>query len=90
MTEMTEKKTAARKILVEQYRSPIGTPRNQRATLRSLGLRRIRHRVRKPDVETIRGMVATIPHLVRIVEEPGGGAGSRRKPRPSSSAEKKG
>jgi hypothetical protein len=53
-------------------------------------LRRIRHRVRKPDVETIRGMVATIPHLVRIVEEPGGGAASPRKPRPSSSAEKKG
>ena len=56
-------------IKIEQYRSPIGYPRNQREVLRSLGLRRIRHVVERQDLPAVRGMVNKIPHLVRIVEE---------------------
>ncbi len=56
-------------IKIEQYRSPIGYPRNQREVLTSLGLRRIRHVVERQDLPAVRGMVNKIPHLVRIVEE---------------------
>ncbi len=56
-------------IKVEQYKSPIGYSRKQREVLRSLGLRRIRHVVERQDTPAVRGMVAKIPHLVRIVEE---------------------
>ena len=56
-------------IRIEQYKSPIGYPRKQREVLTSLGLRRIRHVVEREDSPAVRGMVAKIPHLVRIVEE---------------------
>ncbi len=60
---------ASKTIKIEQTKSPIGYPRNQREVLRSLGLRRIRHVVERQDSPAVRGMVAKIPHLVRIVEE---------------------
>ena len=62
---MSEKKT----IKIEQVRSPIGYPRKHREVLRTLGLRRIRHVVERQDSPAVRGAVAKIPHLVRIVEE---------------------
>ncbi len=55
-------------IWIEQYRSGIACPTRHRKTLKALGLRRIRHRVERPDNAAVRGMVAAIPHLVRIVE----------------------
>ena len=65
---MANKKTS-KTIQIEQVRSPIGFPQNQREVLRSLGLRRIRHVVVREDSPAVRGMVHKIPHLVRIVEE---------------------
>lgn len=56
-------------IRIEQYKSPIGYPRNQREVLRSLGLRRIRHVVEREDSPAVRGMIKKIPHLVRVVED---------------------
>ncbi len=56
-------------LRIEQIKSPIGYPRKQREVLRGLGLRRIRHTVEREDTPANRGMVAKIPHLVRIVEE---------------------
>ena len=55
-------------IKVTQIRSAIGTKPNQRQTLRSLGLKRINHSVVQEDRPEIRGMVATVPHLVTIEE----------------------
>jgi large subunit ribosomal protein L30 len=55
-------------IKVTQIRSAIGAKPNQRQTLRSLGLKRIHHTVVKEDRPEIRGMVATVPHLVRVEE----------------------
>jgi large subunit ribosomal protein L30 len=67
---MAKKKTAKKAtIRVEQVRSPIGYPKNQREVLRSLGLRRIRHVVEREDSPAVRGMVRKIAHLARIVEE---------------------
>ena len=65
---MAKKKQAAT-LKIVQVRSPIGFPKSQREVLRSLGLRRIRHVVERPDVAAVRGMVNKIPHLVQIVEE---------------------
>jgi large subunit ribosomal protein L30 len=55
-------------IKVTQVRSAIGAKRNQRETLRSLGLKRLHHTVVQEDRPEIRGMVATVPHLVRVEE----------------------
>jgi large subunit ribosomal protein L30 len=55
-------------LKVTQVRSAIGTKRNQRETLRSLGLKRINDSVVQEDRPEIRGMVATVPHLVRVEE----------------------
>ncbi|MBA2558875.1 MAG: 50S ribosomal protein L30 [Propionibacteriales bacterium] len=55
-------------LKVQQVRSGIGRKKNQRDTLRSLGLKRIGDVVVKQDRPEIRGMLATVPHLV-VVEE---------------------
>ncbi|MCV2490497.1 50S ribosomal protein L30 [Geodermatophilus sp. YIM 151500] len=55
-------------LKVTQVRSAIGTKPNQRATLRALGLKRINDSVVQQDRPEIRGMVATVPHLVRVEE----------------------
>ena len=56
------------RIKVTQTKSPIGGKRNQRETLRSLGLKRIGDTVVKEDRPEIRGMVSTVVHMV-VTEE---------------------
>ena len=55
-------------LKVTQVRSAIGTKPNQRKTLQALGLKRINDSVVKEDRPEIRGMVATVPHLVTVEE----------------------
>jgi large subunit ribosomal protein L30 len=55
-------------IKVQQVKSSIGRKKNQRETLRSLGLKRIGDVVVKEDRPEIRGMLAAVPHLI-VVEE---------------------
>ncbi|SDC10296.1 large subunit ribosomal protein L30 [Geodermatophilus telluris] len=55
-------------LKVTQVRSAIGSKPNQRQTLRSLGLKRINDTVVQEDRPEIRGMVATVPHLVAVEE----------------------
>ncbi|MGY1811807.1 50S ribosomal protein L30 [Blastococcus sp. SYSU D00820] len=55
-------------LKVTQVRSAIGTKPNQRQTLRSLGLKGINDSVVQEDRPEIRGMVATVPHLVAVEE----------------------
>ena len=55
-------------LKVTQVRSGIGTKPNQRKTLKALGLKRIHDSVVKEDRPEIRGMVATVPHLVTVEE----------------------
>ena len=52
------------RLKVTQTRSEIGGKRNQRETLRTLGLKRIGDVVVKEDRPEIRGMVHTVRHLV--------------------------
>jgi large subunit ribosomal protein L30 len=56
------------RLKVTQVRSEIGSKRNQRETLRSLGLKRINDVVVKEDRPEIRGMIMTVTHLVRVEE----------------------
>jgi large subunit ribosomal protein L30 len=56
------------RLKVTQTKSGIGGKQNQRDTLRSLGLKRINDTVVKEDRPEIRGMVATVPHLVTVEE----------------------
>ena len=56
------------RLKVTQTRSGIGGKQNQRDTLRSLGLKRINDTVVKEDRPEIRGMVATVTHLVTVEE----------------------
>ncbi|RYV51035.1 50S ribosomal protein L30 [Pengzhenrongella frigida] len=56
------------RIKVTQTKSAIGGKRNQRETLRTLGLKRIGDTVVKEDRPEIRGMVSTVTHLVKFEE----------------------
>jgi len=56
------------KLKVTQIRSDIGGKQNQRDTLRSLGLKRIRDVVVKEDRPEFRGMISTVAHLVTVEE----------------------
>ncbi len=59
----------AKTIVVKQIGSPIRRPAKQRATLIGLGLNKM-HKTRElEDTPSIRGMVASIPHMVEIIEE---------------------
>jgi len=56
------------RLKVTQVRSGIGSKRNQRETLRTLGLKRINDVVVKEDRPEIRGMIFTVNHLVTFEE----------------------
>lgn len=62
-------KNATNTITVEQTGSPQRRPADQRATLVGLGLNRISRRSTLEDTPAVRGMIAKVHHLVRIVEE---------------------
>ncbi len=56
------------RLKVTQTRSTIDRPRDQKATVRALGLHRIRDSVVKEDRPDIRGMIAKVHHLVDVEE----------------------
>jgi large subunit ribosomal protein L30 len=56
------------KIRIEYYRSFIASPKTHKAIVRSLGLRKLNQVVERPDNDSMRGAVAKVPHLLRIVE----------------------
>jgi large subunit ribosomal protein L30 len=57
-----------KKIKIQFYRSAICTPEKHKVIVRSLGLTKLNQVVERPDNDAIRGMVAKVPHLLRIVE----------------------
>jgi len=60
--------TEVKKIRIQYYRSMICTPVKHKAVVKGLGFTRLNQIVERVDNEAIRGMVKTIPHLVRIVD----------------------
>ena len=73
-------------LKVTQRRSAIGTRPKQRGTLRALGLGKIGRSNVLPDRPEIRGMIATVPHLIDVEEVEGGRA---EKPPPEKAPAKK-
>ncbi len=59
-----------KKVTLEQTGSPIGRPAEQRRTLIGLRLNKIGRRASLEDTPAVRGMIAKVAHLVRIVEGP--------------------
>ena len=64
-----ETKPAAKAtIQVQYYRSAIQAPVKHKKVVKGLGFTRLNQIVVREDTPSIRGMVKTVPHLVRIVE----------------------
>jgi large subunit ribosomal protein L30 len=61
----TKKKT----VTVEQIGSPLRRPGDQRATLIGLGLNKLHRKSTLEDTPAVRGMIAKVAHLVRVVEQ---------------------
>ncbi|MDO8849046.1 MAG: 50S ribosomal protein L30 [Coriobacteriia bacterium] len=59
---------AEKKLRITQVRSAIGLPKDQKATVRALGLKRMNDTVEQADTPVIRGMVFKVKHLVRVDE----------------------
>ncbi len=65
---MPETKKSSGKIRVTLVRSPIGYTERQKRTVRALGLHRMHQTIEHADTPAVRGMVASINHLVKIEE----------------------
>lgn len=62
---MADKKT----VTVQQIGSPLRRPQDQRQTLIGLGLNKMNRRRTLEDTPSVRGMIAKVSHLVRVVDE---------------------
>ncbi len=60
---------ADKTLKVTLKRSLIGEKPKTRATVETLGLRRIRQTVEHPDTATVRGMLHRVRHLVEVEEK---------------------
>lgn len=59
---------AAKKMLkVELFKSPINAKSGHQATVRGLGLKRIRQTRELEDTAAVRGMITKVAYLVRVV-----------------------
>jgi large subunit ribosomal protein L30 len=66
---MTSTNTKSGALLVRQVKSGIGFNKDQKATLRALGLGKIGQQRRHPDNPQIRGMIYKVTHLVAVEAE---------------------
>lgn len=61
-------KAAGGKLRIQYYRSAIGFTQEQKLIVKGLGLRKLNAIREAEDTPAIRGMVAKVPHLLRILE----------------------
>jgi large subunit ribosomal protein L30 len=70
---MVSKKKAATEpdatVKIQYVRSAIGSPEKHKLIIKSLGFKRLNQIVNRVDTPAVRGMVAKIPHLVKILEQ---------------------
>ncbi|MEA5076494.1 MAG: 50S ribosomal protein L30 [Coriobacteriia bacterium] len=59
---------AEKTLKITQVRSAIGLPKDQKATVRALGLKRMNDTVEQADTPVIRGMIFKVKHLVEVEE----------------------
>jgi large subunit ribosomal protein L30 len=65
---MPKKDTSGKALRVTLLKSPIGYKKDQKATVRALGLHRMNQTVEHKDSPVIRGMLNKISHLIKIEE----------------------
>jgi large subunit ribosomal protein L30 len=65
---MAENTVTGKTITVEQIGSPLRRPNDQRQTLVGLGLNKMHRRRTLEDTPSVRGMIAKVSHLVRVVD----------------------
>ena len=65
---MAARKKKSSMLKVQYYRSSIGYSKDQKRVVKGLGFRRLNAVRELQDTLAIRGMIAKIPHLVRVVE----------------------
>lgn len=58
----------AKNLKITQVKSVIGTPKDQRDTMATLGLKKIRQSVVRPDTPVVRGQAHKVRHLVTVEE----------------------
>lgn len=63
----TAQTAAAGTVKVQLVRSPIGCKETHRATVRGLGLRKIRSISELEDTPAVRGMINKISYLVKVL-----------------------
>ena len=63
-----KKETSGEKIKIQYYRSAIGFSKEQKNIVRSVGFTKLNQVLERPDTPAMRGYVAKVPHLLRIVE----------------------
>lgn len=66
--QASERAQAGPMIRIQYYRSFIAAPKTHKTIVRSLGLRKLNQVVERPDTDAMRGAVAKVPHLLRIVD----------------------
>ncbi len=68
MADENKEQTSGGKIRIQYYRSFIAAPKTHKVIVRSIGLIKLNQIVERPDNASMRGVVAKVPHLLRIVE----------------------
>lgn len=58
-----------KKVIITLVKSPIGSKKNQKDTLKALGLTKLNKSVEKFNNEMIQGMIKTVAHLVKVEEK---------------------
>lgn len=56
------------KLKVKWVKSAIGYPKDQKETIRALGLRKLQQTVEHNDQPAVRGMIRKVIHLVQVEE----------------------
>ena len=68
MPRKAKSEAAPKVIRIQYYRSFIAAPKTHKQVVRSVGLTKLNQIVERPDTPSMRGVVAKVPHLLRIVE----------------------
>lgn len=68
MAEQNTEQPSGATIRIQYYRSFIAAPKTHKQIVKSIGLTKLNQVVERPDTPAMRGFVAKVPHLLRIVE----------------------
>ena len=68
MAEESKQQGEGGRLRLQYYRSAIGFPKTQKQAVRSVGFTKLNQILERPDTPAMRGVVAKVPHLIRIIE----------------------